>query len=311
MIFEKFIVTTTINPPTEAILRYLDFRDWFLIIVGDLKTPHNLYEKLQKKYNNLKYISPEEQDKKYNNLSKILGWNNIQRRNIGFIEAYKMGAKIIATVDDDNIPYKFWGKELYVNKEISVHFYKSKLLVCDPLSVTNHSYLWHRGYPIQLLKNKNKLNYIGKKRIKVLVQADLWNGNPDIDAIARISFNDPYIIFKNFKYPFAFNKISPFNSQNTFLSREVIPYYCCFPFIGRMDDIWGSYILQKYFPGCVIYNRSSVYQKRNPHNIVKDLENEFYGYKNTFNLIKNLKNFEEFLPKYALKFWVKYRSYFK
>ena len=309
MNYIKFIVTTTIQSPTLAIKKYLNFKDWFLIIVGDLKTPHKAYKNLEKKFNNLKYLDPEYQEKKYKKISNIIGWNCIQRRNIGFLEAYNLGAEIIATVDDDNIPYDFWGKNVYVNKEIYIDLYTTSSPIFDPLSVTEHNYLWHRGFPVELLDKKNNIKYKGSVKRKVLVQADLWDGDPDIDAIARIVYK-PNVRFKKIKKPFGSDKISPFNSQNTFLSREVIPYYACLPGVGRMDDIWGSYILQKYFPNSVIYNRASVYQKRNKHNLIKDLESEMIGYKNTLKLIKS-KNFLNLLPKKAKLFYKIYRSSFK
>lgn len=308
MKYKKIIVTTTINPPTEAIKKYLSFKDWFLIVVGDLKTPHKEFKRLEKKYKNFKYLDPEVQEKKYKRISDLIGWNCIQRRNIGFLEAYNMGAEIIATVDDDNIPYDFWGKNLYVNKEIYIDLYEPITDVFDPLSVTEYNYLWHRGFPIQLLKNKNKIKYKGKVKRKVLVQADLWNGDPDIDAVARIAYS-PRVKFKSIKYPFSSNKISPFNSQNTFLSREVIPYYACLPGIGRMDDIWGSYILQFYFPNCVVYNKPTVYQKRNIHNIVSDLKKEIIGYEFTLELLKS-KDLKKILPTKTYKFYKNYLSYF-
>ena len=37
---KKIIVTTTINPPTEALIKYSKKEDWDLIVIGDLKTPH-------------------------------------------------------------------------------------------------------------------------------------------------------------------------------------------------------------------------------------------------------------------------------
>ena len=46
-------------------------------------------------------------------LSRLIGWNCIQRRNIGYVYAKKNGAKFIASVDDDNIPYlKIEGKKI-------------------------------------------------------------------------------------------------------------------------------------------------------------------------------------------------------
>jgi hypothetical protein len=62
MNYKKFIVTTTVNKPTLAIMKYLLFKDWYLIVVGDLKTPHKEYRKLEKKFNNFQYLDPE---KKY------------------------------------------------------------------------------------------------------------------------------------------------------------------------------------------------------------------------------------------------------
>ena len=47
----------------------------------------------------------------------------------------------------------------------------------------------------------------------------------------------PVCKFEEFK-PFGSPSISPFNSQNTFLAREVLPYYAVLPHAGRMDDIF-------------------------------------------------------------------------
>lgn len=308
----KSIVTTTINKPTEATIRFCEISEsdeWKFIIVGDKKTPHSFYENLQLKYKNVIYLSPKEQKEKYSDLSDSIGWNTIQRRNIGFVEAYKIGSEIIATVDDDNIPYDDWGKTLLVNREIEVDIYDSELNVFDPLSVTKDNYIWHRGYPIEYLQKRHYVQYKGKSKRKVLVQADLWDGDPDIDAMARLTFK-PIVKYSDIKDPYCSNSISPFNSQNTFLSREVIPIYCVFPFIGRMDDIWASYILQLYFPNSVVYSKATVYQDRNVQDLVKNLENEIIGYRDTLNLINNLENFESFLPEETKKFYEIYKKQF-
>ena len=60
-----------------------------------------------------------------------------------------------------------------------------------------------------------------------------------------------------------------------------------YPNVGRMDDIWASYTVQKQFPNSVIYNKVSVYQERNEHDIVLDLEREIIGYRNTLLLLEN------------------------
>jgi hypothetical protein len=306
----KFIVTTTINKPTEATLKFCKIakeKDWTFVIVGDTKTPHDEYKALEN--NNVIYLTPEEQEKLYPELSETIGWKSIQRRNIGFVYAYHNGADVVATVDDDNIPYSNWGDAIYVNQEIEVDLYENvSSLYFDPISPTNHNELWHRGFPIEDLPFKNDIEYKGKTKRKVLVQADFWDGDPDIDAICRLS-KKPIVKFDTFS-PFCSNQLAPFNSQNTFLAREVIPYYTVLPHTGRMDDIWGSYILQHYFPNSVIYNQATVYQDRNVQDLVTNLENEIIGYRNTFKLLGELHNFENYLPERTKEFWNVYRKQF-
>lgn len=305
----KFIVTTTINAPTKATLLFCKKNDWKFIIVGDLKTPHESYFSLEKKYPWVTYLSPELQEKRYKKLSDLIGWKTIQRRNIGFLYAYHEGADVVATVDDDNIPYENWGDSLLVGTTASVSTFEAVNGVFDPLSVTKNNHLWHRGYPIELLETRREIKHLGNMPRKVLIQADLWDGDPDVDAIARLTFK-PYINYDEIKLPYCSSSVSPFNSQNTFLAREVIPFYAVLPFIGRMDDIWGGYILQHYFPDSLVYNCATVVQERNVQDLVKNLEDEIIGYRQTLNLIKNIKEFENFLPDTTRHFYEVYRNSF-
>ena len=300
----KYIVTTTINPPTLATIKYSRKEDWTLIVVGDIKTPHYEYENL-----NCIYLSPEYQEKTYPELSDTIGWKSIQRRNIGFVEAYNRGADIVATVDDDNIPYDSWGTNVVVGETVEIDFYDTHLGVFDPLSVTEHNQVWHRGYPIELVPFRKEVTYGGKLKRKVLVQADLWDGDPDIDAMARLSIK-PTVKF-GVQDAYGSTSISPFNSQNTFLARDVIPYYSVFPHVGRMDDIWGGYVLQYYFPNSVIYNKASVFQDRNVQDLITNLEKEIMGYRKTSELIRSLPDWQSIVPKETLAYWDAYRRCFE
>ncbi len=309
------IVTTTINPPTAATLKFCEItnkREGFnFVIVGDTKTPHNEYRKLEKDFKNVTYLSPEQQEDLYPELSEIIGWRTIQRRNVGFVYAYNHGCDVLATVDDDNIPYENWGESIYVGKEVEYDAYKPRRLnVFDPLSVTKDNYVWHRGYPIQYLNERLDVDYVGKRTKKCLVQANLWDGDPDIDAMARLTFK-PCVKYSDVIGPFGSESIAPFNSQNTFIAREAIPYYAVLPFVGRMDDIWGGYILQTYFPNSVVYDVATVYQDRNVQDLVTNLENEVIGYRNTLNFINTDKiAYKGALPKETLEFWNCYRKQF-
>ncbi len=302
----KIIATTTIYPPTESILKYITKTDWHVVIAGDLKTPHNEYKKLE----NVTYLSPEDQEKISKELSDAIGWNCIQRRNFAFIKAYQMGADIIATVDDDNIPYDDWGEDLFVGQEVEVNLYTTTIDVFDPIYVTEHKNLWHRGFPLQYVSKRDAI-FLGKKKVICLVQADFWNGDPDVDAVCRIT-QRPEVEFEDFP-PFSCDRISPFNSQNTFLHRSVIPNYMVLPHIGRMDDIWGAYILQQLYPvnqkPFVVYNKATVFQNRNVHDLIKDMEQEMIGYKKNIDLIQD--GYERVLPSKANVAFEIYMSKFK
>lgn len=224
--------------------------------------------------------------------------------------AYKMGADIIALIDDDNIPFDGWGKNLLLKKKQVIKVYKEELEVFDPLSVTNHNNLWHRGFPLQLLSAKNKKKKIILKKVNADIQADFWNGDPDIDAICRMQFK-PECNFKKKFFPFSSNKLSPFNSQNTFITRKAVKNYFLFPHTGRMDDIWASYYVQS-LGYKVIYSKPSVYQERNIHDLTKDMKQEYLGYENNLDLVKSLKrnsnNIINFLPKRSQEAFKEYKK---
>lgn len=293
----KVIVTTTINPPTKAILKFAQLKDWKLYIVGDLKTPHELF-----KNKSWKYLSPDYQKTNYSYLSDLIGWNSIQRRNIGFIEAIKDGAEIIATVDDDNIPYENWGKQLLIGQRLEIDSYSNPNGLFDPLSVTNISNkYWHRGYPLSMVSKRNQ-NLKTKKIIDVKVQVDLWNGKPDADAISRLmnGYKDE-IITGPFPYS---SERTILSSQNAFFHKSIMKNYAVFPHCDRMDDIWGCIILQKDTNCDVVFSSPSTFHDRNYHNPIDDLRQEIIGHEKTLSILKN----KNALPEACQLFFSEYQK---
>jgi len=276
---KKIIVTTTINPPTEAILKFDRLLDWELIVIGDLKTPSDYH--LERGT----YVSPAAQEAYSPSLSEALGWHCIQRRNLGFLMALDRGADVVAVVDDDNIPLAGWGESLMIGTPTMAHYYHTDLPAFDPVGVTNYPGLWHRGYPLQLLSQRKHVA-ISQQMVTPDVQADFWNGDPDIDAICRME-HAPEVTFDPACFPIASNKPGPFNSQNTFINASWLPHYFLFPDIGRMDDIWASYYLQA-LGASVIYGPASVYQQRNVHDLTRDMTLEFIGYEHNLSLLRDL-----------------------
>jgi len=286
-----YIATTTINIPTKALKLFAKNKNCKLIVALDKKSkPFNLENSI--------ILTTSYQEKKWPKLSKLVGWNCIQRRNFAILEAYERGAEAIALIDDDNIPLNNWFKNIYVNQSLNCKEVTTNKKIFDPVGYTNHSNLWHRGMPLELVNNR-KYKIKKKLLIKPDIQANFWNGDPDIDAVCRMLYK-PECKFKSSLFPFFSKKISPFNSQNTILSRKVIKDYFLFPHIGRMDDIWASfYVSAKKYK--VIYGEPTVYQKRNVHNLIKDFKDEYIGYTNSLDLVENLyknaENIYKFLPK--------------
>ena len=70
------------------------------------------------------YCTPEDQEKGFPELIDSIGWNCIRRRNMGLLKAYKLGVDVVATVDDDDIPYDSWGGIFILGRKLSVIFLK-------------------------------------------------------------------------------------------------------------------------------------------------------------------------------------------
>lgn len=277
----KAIVTTTIHSPTTAICRLAELHDWKLYIVGDQKTPHESFQN-----GNWTYLTPEYQQQQFPKLSSILGWNNIQRRNIGFVQAMRDGAEVIATIDDDNIPYDFWGNSL-IGQQIQIASYENYNGLFDPLCVTSICKYWHRGYPLSLVETRHDNQRI-EKQILVKAQVNLWNGKPDVDAVSRLMFgyHDETI-----EGPFPYSSPSTiFSSQNAILDRSIMPHYAVLPFCGRMDDIWGCIVLQQRTRCEIVFNKPSTFHDRNQHNAISDLREEIVGYEQTLNVLEDEKH---------------------
>jgi hypothetical protein len=301
----RFIVTTTVHRPTEAIRKFDSMPDWHLIVVGDRRTPPNYT------LSNGTYLSPEDQEAFDRPLSDALGWNCIQRRNMGIALAYEQGAEVVALVDDDNIPDAEWGKTLSVGQPTDVDYYQTGIPAFDPIGATNYPALWHRGYPLPLLAQRD-YTHCERRTIVPDVEANFWNGDPDVDAICRMEHR-PMCVFDPRRFPMASNAMAPFNSQNTILLRKVLPDYFLFPYVGRMDDIWAAYYLQaKGY--VVLFGKPSVHQARNEHDLVVDMREELLGYESNLSLVSDLAQdpgtIRKYLPGAAAWAWELYRRHF-
>tara|TARA_R110000824_G_scaffold167181_5_gene343974 strand:+ start:6243 stop:7196 length:954 start_codon:yes stop_codon:yes gene_type:complete len=306
------LVTTTIQPPTRATHKLLAYKNWDFIIAGDTLTPHEQYRHLEKCHTNLKYLQPYEQTALHSKLSLAIGWRSIRRRNMAFFYAYKQKRyDVVGTFDDDNIFNDAWDGTTLVGKSMATKSFSCDGPVMDPFRPLNIPY-HHRGFPLTLIRDHRDECVVSElKEYIVDVDAPIPEGDPDIDAITRIMQQPTLALSQSQKdqLPFTSDNIMPFNSQCTFLRASLLPFYMMIPHIGRYDDIFGAYLLQKLKDVNVVFNKPIAIQERNEHDLTHDLKDEVYGYCNAEKFVKaHVDDVYNILPKkaaYALTTYMK------
>ena len=270
---DKFIVINSIFPPTEAIMKFAELRDWKIILVGDKKTS------LDWSYPSVTYLSPESQFEVARKFSDLLPWNSYTRKNIGYLYAITQGARVIYESDDDNIPLDNWVNtpEFSVNAE----------MISDASFVNVYSYftdkkVWPRGLPLSYVLGTQEPKILHTQNLKIGIWQYLADEDPDVDAIYRLTLNDP--IYFKWREPVVMSHgtCCPFNSQNTYFRKELFPLlYLPSTVTFRFTDILRGLVAQPimwaagYHLG---FAGATVLQKRNPHDYLKDFESEIPCY---------------------------------
>jgi len=307
MAVNRWIVTTTINSPTDAIRKYDALADWNLLVVGDRRTPE--YKLDRGVYLDWKYQKAE-----YPNLCSLVGSDNTQRgRMIAFIEAHRRGAELVATIDDDCNPYPGWPGEIYVGRpDIPCVFYECNDPVFNPFAgLFEHP---PRGFPPQI---RNGIYHSSLRAISPLIQENFWDGEADIDACWRVHGSKDERC--GCKEPFASAALSPVNTQNTIIHGSVLKDHCGeLPFVGHVGDVWAGYLFQAHHPCATIYAPATVrhWQDRTLDSVLKDLEEELFSYKHSLSFVEGLRRLgpdgiSQLLPGKTVDAIKIYRSYFE
>ncbi len=289
---KKIIVITSISSPTKAVLEFSKLEGYELIVVGDKKTPKDW------KFENCNFISVDKQNQKDFGIAKRLPFNHYSRKMIGYLAAIKLGADIIVDTDDDNIPKNNWGFPEFDN------FYdvmNENLGFINIYNLFTKQKIWPRGFPLDKINNgslKFENNKIKNRKVSVGVWQGLVDGDPDVDAIYRLTNNNP-CFFKE-RNPIVLDKgtLCPFNSQNTVFRRELfallyLPAFVTFRFTDILRSLVAQVIMWLY--GYRIgFLTSTAIQERNAHSLLKDFESEIPIYLHSEVVIgiieKNIKS---------------------
>jgi Reversibly glycosylated polypeptide len=292
------IVTTTINIPTLLLqyaenARYYGHENVDFVVIGDRKSPAGTAEFCQRvaQYYPCSYLDIPAQQKYLDRFPKLwthLRFDSIQRRNVGLVLAYENGADVVITIDDDNfvMGQDFVGLHSVVGtvRELPTYASTSGFFdVCSFLEAEDGARFYHRGYPQKQRWTQSGFVSAYRDRRQVAVNAGFWLDNPDIDALTRIE-RQPVVRGYKSHWPGNFalqpGTWSPFNSQNTALMRALLPAYFLSPYIGRYDDIWASYVIDRiaeHMGDVISFGDPLVRQERNPHDLWKDLDVERNG----------------------------------
>ena len=275
---KKFIIITTINEENDVLRKFASFSDWTLIIVGDRKGPTNI------SLPNTIFLDIDKQKELGFEFAKFCPENHYSRKNIGYLYAMSKGADIIAESDDDNLPANGWGDEISFNHEKILNgkgFYNVYNLYSD-------EFIWPRGYPLEEINATRPANFKSENH-KIGAWQFLADGSPDVDAIYRLTRKED-IEFKKFgKIGLNPGLYCPFNSQNTFWTREAFwMMYLPISVTFRFTDILRGYVAQRLFwdQNMVLgFGDANVFQDRNIHDLMRDFRDEIPMYTELIQII--------------------------
>jgi hypothetical protein len=276
----KWVVVTTINPPTPTIKRLAALPGWRVVVLGDTKTPKDWA------WPNVTYLSIEAQLGLGFSTTPLLCTRCYTRKNVGYIYAVLHGARVIYETDDDNELTKPDVVTLPTTADGSgsarMLEYTSRALTINHHAHFGQPSTWPRGYPLEAIAEPHATE-VREVTVTPAVQQGLADGDPDMDAIFRLTRkpSDRRIDFSFAQAPpiaLPFGSFAPYNAQNTVFNYEalwatVLPQSVEF----RVCDIWRAFFTERLLWGVgaqLAFVAPYVYQMRNAHNYHGDYISE-------------------------------------
>jgi hypothetical protein len=269
------LIITSISGPSPVLARYArecPERNVRFIVIGDSRSPDRF------DLAGCDHWDIARQKGMAFSLAALLPDGTYARKNLGYLEAMAGGTDTIIEVDDDIVPLPaFWeprSRALDVRHVTTAGW-------CNVYRYFTDKCIWPRGFPLELA-TASVPDAGSTKRAICPIQQGLTNGDPDVDAIQRLTSPGP-LTFERSGPPIALGHGTwcPLNSQNTTWFPEAfpllyLPTHCSF----RMTDIWRGLVAQRiaWANGWhVAFKAPDTDQQRNPHDPVADLTSELPG----------------------------------
>ena len=286
----RWIVVTSINPPTDTIKRLAALPGWRTVVIGDTKTPKDWA------WPNVTFLSVADQLELGFSLTPLIHTRAYTRKNIGYLYAALHGATTIYETDDDN--------ELTRPTVVFIEGDKVEMLEyvgSGSATINHHGHFaqpatWPRGYPLEKIATPQE-TAVRSTLVNPAVQQGLADGDPDMDAVFRLT-RKPLAKRVDFEFaqspPIALPRgtFAPFNAQNTIFNAAGIwamPLPQSVEF--RVCDIWRAYWAQRLLWGIgarLTFVAPYVYQLRNAHDYWGDYMSELQIFDQVGDLLKFL-----------------------
>ena len=219
---KNFIIITTINSPSEAILGFRNWADWHLVVVGDRKTPADW------SCEGVTFLGLDEQYRMFGDLASVISENTYTRKMLGYAYAIRQGATAIFESDDDNIPYVDAAHCIEAFLADSTRSFGERCSVSNGwlnvYELFGASDCWPRGFPIERIKDPIPEQRSGQNSNPWSLIQFLADEDPDVDAIYRLVFNRPVFFARERRYILDAGTYSPVNSQATLWTPEMFPF---------------------------------------------------------------------------------------
>ena len=278
----KFVIITSINPPSEAITGFSKWDGWQVVVVGDRKSPVGW------NYEGVTYLGIDEQYDQFGELGKAIPENTYTRKMLGYVYAIKRGAKAIFESDDDNLPYAdaLDKVESLLNSKdrTACERLRSDIGWLNIYNTFGAQNCWPRGFPLQFIKDAAANGVPGIDSKPWGVVQFLADEDPDVDAVYRMLGGNPVYFAREKQYILDESTYCPINSQATLWLPETFPLlFLPLGVPDRVTDILRGYIALACLwktGRSVAYSSPVVYQERNAHNLFNDFQQEMLLYNN-------------------------------
>ncbi|CAH1773338.1 unnamed protein product [Owenia fusiformis] len=292
---DKWIIVTSIASPTEDIKSLATLSEWQLLVVADTKTPKDWH------LNGVIFLSIAVQQSLGYKVLEHIPYSNYARKTIGHLYAIQHGAKVIYETDDDNHPTDGLRGFITTSKMYGV-VPSTNTTVLNAYAYYGQPTTWPRGYPLDKIGDSISSEYNAVNWNTPLIQQGAVNGDPDVDAIYRLTRKSNSkllnLTYDGFMPPLFYPKgtFVPFNSQNTLWHYDafwglMLPMTLTL----RVTDIWRSYFTQTLLwliDGHLSYMPPNCYQFRNYHSYILDAQDEGKLYNQASELITFLSTWK-------------------